>query len=152
MQTILLLCIRQNLLAVSLPALASQSVIGKTLQEFPSESYLSRLKTYQLTTMNSLCDIVKSLTDHITWRDLAEVTKSHVIAFNVRRGSEVAALMLADYVKKSNYVDETVLNRMTENEKEPLPRLSVPFAPVTETANATSHERVKLQFTYSFSV
>jgi len=43
-----------------------------------------------------------------TWRELAELTMSRLLVFNVRRGSEAAELTLQEYAQATSDVDSTV--------------------------------------------
>ena len=107
---------------ISSPALASQRINGKKLQEYPSEADLIALKKYQLRTMLSLQEKLKKSSSPIIWRELAEVTLSRVIVFNSRRGSEVAEMTVQQYAGRSNQVDESVLANMSAQEQELIAR------------------------------
>jgi hypothetical protein len=70
-----------------------------------------------VTTSDQLCTDLRRQADSVKWRELAEITMSRVIVFNARRGSEVADLRMSEYEKKTNHVQQNLLDSMDDNER-----------------------------------
>jgi len=83
---------------------------GDQLSQSPDESNLKKLKQYQTTQMtSSLLELQSHANANATkWRELAELTMSCLLVFNVWRGSEAAELMLQQYAQATSDVDSTV--------------------------------------------
>jgi len=84
---------------VSSMALASMKVKKNyTVAELPTTSDLLKLKEYCKSRICELTDKLNSgATDYNIWRELADVVLARLVAFNKRRGSEPAKLLLSDF-------------------------------------------------------
>lgn len=107
---------------VSSPALASQKLTERKLQEFPDEKDMGKLKEYMLTTMKCLTEKLKCHSSSSDWRELAEICLTRLIIFNARRGSEGSELTVEEYKQKTNSVHESIVESMTDEERKLLSR------------------------------
>jgi hypothetical protein len=107
---------------IAAPAHASTKIMPKRLVEFPDSGDLTRLKTYQQQMSDQLCKELECQPDSCKWRALAEKTMTRVIVFNARRGSEVSELLVSEYNAKTNHVQQSVLDSMSEVERKQLNR------------------------------
>lgn len=92
---------------------ASFRVNGNSLNEYPDEDNLRKLRAFQQDRMKVLKN---SLSDEFAWRELAVITLCRVLIFNGRRGSEAAQLTLTDFDRVTNTVDPVLVDMLTEVE------------------------------------
>ena len=107
---------------LSSAAHASLRVKGNSLNEYPEEADLQKLKTYLTNQMTAIRDQLCSHPDPYLWRELAELTLARLLIFNARRGSEGAELTLADYTTLTSQVDSAVAASFTDVERQLLSR------------------------------
>jgi len=81
---------------------ASYRIKGNTLCEFPDEADLRLLHEYQQQRIATLVEELKQEPDEFHWRELAEVSLTNILVFNVDRVSEVAELTVQDYSRASS--------------------------------------------------
>ena len=113
---------------VSSTALASMKIKKNyTVAELPSTSDLVKLKEYCKKRIYELTNQLKSGCDkYEIWRELAEVVMARLVAFNKRRGSEPAKLLLADVVNRPSWItgaNQEVYNTLQPLEKKLMQRL-----------------------------
>jgi len=91
---------------VSSTALASMKIKKNyTVAELPSTSDLVKLKEYCKKRISELTEKLNSGCDkYDVWRELAEVVMARLVAFNKRRGSEPAKLLLSDVVNRPSWI------------------------------------------------
>ena len=84
---------------VSSTPLASMKVKKNyTVAKVPNTSDFLKLKQHCKSRMSELTDNLNSgATDYNIWRELADVVLTRLVAFNKRRGSEPAKLLLSEF-------------------------------------------------------
>lgn len=107
---------------LSSSAHASLRIKGNSLNEYPTESDLRVLKTYQEQRMSVVLNQLKYHADPFIWRELAELTLSRLLVFNARRGSEGAELSMSDYSQMTDNCDPQMVSGFTDLERQLLNR------------------------------